>query len=74
MEDEWDEFLSRASDDVVMTSSPSVSTKNEEEVADSSTPVNPINGDLGDFGDNAEVLMQMARGESLANYLQTVYG
>lgn len=66
MEDEWDEFLSRASDDVVMTSSPSVSTKNEEEVADSSTPVNPINGDLGDFGDNAEVLMQMARGESLS--------
>ena len=65
MEDEWDEFLSRASEDFVMTSS-SVSVKNEEKVADSSIQVNTINGDLGDFGDNAEVLMQMARGESLS--------
>ena len=66
MEDEWDEFLSKASEDVVMASSSPVSVKNEEEVADSSSPLNLVNGDLGDFGDNAEVLMQMARGESLS--------
>ena len=55
--DEWDEFLSRADNDP--QDEPMKRVESETE------PI-PVVGtsDLGEFGDNAEVLIQMARGES----------
>lgn len=67
--DEWDEFLCRAEitqlEDEEMPSAES--EEEEEEVAvETLKSRSTINrDDLGEFGDNAEVLMQMARGESL---------
>lgn len=63
--DEWDEFLARSTtctdiEDVIDADTEMDVVSTKEHVTEVSNP-----RDLGDFGDNAEVLMQMARGESL---------
>lgn len=75
--DEWDEFLSKANES---HSSVSISDKNVNINLDTNLDIGMVKSsvstlpdpkmiqepaDLGEFGDNAEVLMQMARGESL---------
>lgn len=62
--DEWDEFLSRATGSVVSNNTEHFDTEEDKNVQ-----MGQNKGDLGDFGDNAEVLMQMSRGESLSNLL-----
>jgi hypothetical protein len=60
--DEWDEFLSRA--DTQDQEMHDVESKGEEMVMISRSPSIVSKNDLGEYEDNAEVLMQMARGES----------
>ena len=64
--DEWDEFLSKASEDIIMTAS---SVEAEDKYMNTAVIQNEsaprVQEDLGGYSDNAEVLMQMSRGESL---------
>lgn len=61
MTDEWDEFLSRASSE---PASPKLVAQEPEQKPTENDDIQLEKKDLCDFGDNAEVLMQMARGES----------
>lgn len=59
--DEWDEFLERSTTEV----DANIVVNEDTEAVKIISPTQDEPRDLGDFGDNAEVLMQMARGESL---------